>query len=264
MKAYLELLEEVATSGEERSDRTGVGTRSVFGRTMRVDLSEGFPMLTTKRVHLRSVAVELAWFLRGRTDVGWLNERGVTIWDEWADGDGDLGPVYGRQWRSWPTPDGKTLDQIARLRDGLATDPYGRRHLVVAWNPGEIDAMALPPCHCLFQFHVSRGRLSCQLYQRSADIFLGVPFNVASYALLTHLFAAEVGLGVGEFIHVFGDLHLYSNHVDQAREQLGREPRPLPRLVAEALRGGLDALDPASVRLVDYDPHPVIKGRVAV
>ena len=264
MRTYLDLLDDVLANGDVRMDRTGVGTRSLFARTIRHDLSEGFPLLTTKRVHMRSVAVELAWFLRGRTDVGWLNDHGVSIWDEWADADGDLGPVYGRQWRSWPAPDGGTVDQIARAADGLRSDPNGRRHLVVAWNPGEIDRMALPPCHCLFQFHVAGGRLSCQVYQRSADVFLGLPFNVASYALLTHLVAGEVGLGTGKYVHVLGDVHLYANHVDQAREQLRRAPRALPRLDASALRGGLDAFDPGSVRLVDYDPHPTIRAPVAV
>ena len=268
---YLDLLREVRDTGVERADRTGVGTRGVFGRQMRFDLSRGFPMLTTKRVHFRSVAVELLWFLQGSTNVRWLQERGCSIWDEWADADGELGPVYGRQWRSWRGPGGRVVDQMAQLVSGLRRDPYSRRHVVSAWNPAEIEDMALPPCHCLFQFHVSppapgaegRGRLSCQLYQRSADIFLGVPFNIASYALLTHMLAQVTGLEVGDFVHTLGDAHLYLNHLEQADLQLTREPRAPPRLTLAA-RDDLFAFAPEDVALEGYDPHPAIKAQVAV
>ncbi len=265
---YLDLLREVLETGVERMDRTGVGTRGVFGRQMRFDLQRGFPMLTTKRVHWKSVVLELLWFLQGSTNVRWLQERGCSIWDEWADADGELGPVYGRQWRSWAAPDGRGIDQIAGLVTALRTNPYSRRHVVSAWNPADVDDMALPPCHCLFQFHVApgpdgRGRLSCQLYQRSADIFLGVPFNVASYALLTHMLAQVTGLQVGEFVHTLGDAHLYLNHLQQAELQLSRAPREAPRLVL-APRDDLFAFQEGDLTLDGYQPHPPIRAPVAV
>ncbi|MGQ7295570.1 thymidylate synthase [Quadrisphaera sp. KR29] len=248
--------------GAPKADRTGTGTRSVFGAQLRYDLSAGFPLVTTKRVHLRSVVAELLWFLRGDGNVRWLQERGVTIWDEWAGPDGDLGPVYGVQWRSWPTPDGGTVDQLAQVLDTLRRDPDSRRMLVSAWNVAELDRMALAPCHALFQFYVAGGRLSCQLYQRSADLFLGVPFNIASYALLTHMVAAEVGLDVGDFIWTGGDCHVYDNHVDQVREQLSREPFPFPQLrlrPAPLLEHAVE-----DVEVVGYSHHPAIKAPVAV
>ena len=260
---YLDLLADVLANGVERGDRTGTGTRGVFGRQMRFDLAAGFPLLTTKKLHFRSVAVELLWFLRGDTNVRWLQDRGVSIWDEWADANGELGPVYGKQWRSWAAPDGRSLDQIARLLKGLQTEPNSRRHLVSAWNPAEVDDMALPPCHCLFQFFVAEGRLSCQLYQRSADVFLGVPFNIASYALLTQMVAQVVGLRVGEFVHTLGDAHLYLNHLDQAELQLTRAPLPPPRLTL-APKTDLFAFEPEDIRLEDYRAHPHIKAKVAV
>ena len=270
---YLDLLREVLETGVERADRTGVGTRGVFGRQMRFDLAAGFPLLTTKRVHFKSVVLELLWFLAGSTNVRWLQERGCTIWDEWADADGELGPVYGRQWRSWTTPNGGSIDQIAKLVEGLRTNPYSRRHIVSAWNPSDVDDMALPPCHCLFQFHVTPpspggeggpGKLSCQLYQRSADIFLGVPFNIASYALLTHMVAQVVGLEVGDFVHTLGDAHLYLNHLDQAQLQLSREPRSAPRLTLNPGVRDLFAFTAADVALEGYDPYPLIRAPVAV
>ena len=263
MQAYHDLLSRVLADGVRRDDRTGTGTLSVFGHQMRFDLAAGFPVLTTKRLHLRSIVGELIWFLSGSTNVRWLQEHGISIWDEWADADGELGPVYGHQWRSWPTPDGGTIDQIARVLDSIRTNPDSRRHIVSAWNVAEVDSMALPPCHALFQFYVADGRLSCQLYQRSADIFLGVPFNIASYALLTHMVAAVTGLRVGDFVHTLGDAHLYLNHLDQAREQLGRQPRALPRLELEP-RGRLEDYAIEDVRLVGYDPHPAIKAPIAV
>src|SRR6202050_1609417 len=227
---YLSLLRDILENGVERGDRTGVGTRGVFGRQMRFDLAQGFPLLTTKRVHFRSILVELLWFLRGETNVGWLRERGCTIWDEWADAEGELGPVYGKQWRSWTAPDGRVIDQIAAAQQAIRTNPTGRRPMVSAWTPAEVEDLALPPCHCLFQFFVAEGKLSCQLYQRSADVFLGVPFNIASYALLTQVVAQVTGLAPGEFVHTLGDAHLYQNHLEQAREQLKREPHALPRM----------------------------------
>ena len=269
---YLDLLREVLETGAERADRTGVGVRGVFGRQMRFDLARGFPLLTTKRVHWRSVVLELLWFLQGSTNVRWLQERGCTIWDEWADADGELGPVYGRQWRSWAAParDGgvRVIDQIAQLATALRTNPYSRRHVVTAWNPADVDDMALPPCHCLFQFHVApgpdgRGRLSCQLYQRSADVFLGVPFNIASYALLTHMLAQVTGMEVGDFVHTLGDAHLYLNHLDQAELQLSRTPREAPRLRL-APRDDLFAFEEADATLEGYAPHPPIRAPVAV
>jgi thymidylate synthase len=262
-RQYLDLLQDILDNGVERGDRTGTGTLGVFGRQMRFDLSQGFPLLTTKKLHLKSIVVELIWFLQGRTNVRWLQERGVSIWDEWADAEGELGPVYGKQWRSWAAPDGVVIDQMARLVEGLRKNPESRRHVVSAWNPAEVEDMALPPCHCLFQFFVANGRLSCQLYQRSADVFLGVPFNIASYALLTHMVAKAAGLGVGEFVHTLGDAHLYLNHVDQAREQLARTPKALPRLVL-ADKDDLFAFDETDVAFEGYDPHPLIRAPIAV
>ncbi|MEI2713441.1 MAG: thymidylate synthase [Nocardioides sp.] len=264
MRAYLDLLQRILDEGTEKSDRTGTGTLSVFGHQMRFDLTEGFPLVTTKKVHTRSVIGELIWFLRGDTNVTWLQERGITIWDEWADENGDLGPVYGSQWRSWPTPDGRHVDQIARVIESIRTNPDSRRHIVSAWNVAEVDDMALPPCHTLFQFYVADGGLSCQLYQRSADTFLGVPFNIASYALLTHMVAQVTGLQAREFVHTLGDAHLYLNHVDQAREQLSREPRPLPRLVLDPSVTAIDGFDLEHVLIQDYDPHPAIKAPIAI
>jgi len=269
VQPYLNLLRDVLEHGEERRDRTGTGTRSVFARQVRYDLREGFPCLTTKKLHLRSIIIELLWFLKGDTKVRWLQENGVTIWDEWADEDGDLGPVYGRQWRSFPSPDGRKIDQIAELIHGLRGDPHSRRHLVVAWNPGELNRMALPPCHCLFQFYVhdpdgERPGLSCQLYQRSADLFLGVPFNIASYALLTMMVAQVCGYEAREFIHTFGDLHLYANHIDQARLQLTRDPRPLPSMRINPEVREIDGFRYEDFQLENYDPHPHIKAEVSV
>jgi thymidylate synthase len=263
-RAYLDLLADILANGVRREDRTGVGTLGVFGRQMRFDLLQGFPLLTTKKLHWKSIVVELLWFLRGDTNVRWLQERGVSIWDEWAEPEtGDLGPVYGKQWRSWAAPDGRTIDQMAKLLEGLRTNPHSRRHIVSAWNPADVEDMALPPCHCLFQFFVAGGRLSCQLYQRSADVFLGVPFNIASYALLTQMVAQCVGLQPGEFVHTFGDAHLYLNHIEQARLQLTREPRPFPRVIL-APKSDLFAFAPEDVALDGYDPHPHIKAKVAV
>jgi thymidylate synthase len=262
-RQYLDLLADILAHGARREDRTGVGTLSVFGRQMRFDLGAGFPLLTTKRVHLKSVVLELIWFLSGNTNVRWLQERGCTIWDEWADEAGDLGPVYGKQWRSWAAPDGRTIDQITHVVRSIRENPASRRHIVSAWNPAEVDDMALPPCHCLFQFYVAGGRLSCQLYQRSADVFLGVPFNIASYALLTAMMAQVTGLELGEFVHTLGDAHLYLNHADQARLQLGREPLPQPRLVL-APRADLFAFEPEDVALEGYRPHPPISAPIAV
>ena len=264
MRQYLDLLREVLEDGVVRDDRTGTGTRSVFGRQLRYDLADGFPVLTTKRLHLRSIVVELLWFLRGDTNVDYLHRHGVSIWDEWADEHGDLGPVYGSQWRSWPTPDGRSIDQIAAVIERIRNEPTSRRLIVSAWNVAEVDSMALPPCHTLFQFYVAGGRLSCQLYQRSGDLFLGVPFNIASYSLLLTMVAQTCGLRPGEFVHTFGDAHLYSNHVDQAREQLTREPRPLPTM---NLNPDVDSIFDFTLddfELVGYEPHPPIRAAVAV
>ncbi len=248
----------------DRGDRTGTGTRSVFGYQMRFDLSEGFPLLTTKKLHVRSIFYELLWFLRGETNVRWLQERGVKIWDEWADENGDLGPVYGSQWRSWPDGDGGQIDQIRELVAGLKNNPDSRRHLVTAWNPAEVDEMALPPCHCMFQFYVAQGKLSCQLYQRSADVFLGVPFNIASYALLTHMLAHVCGLKVGDFVHTFGDTHLYKNHFEQAELQLLRSPGPLPELKILNQRNSLFDFEYEDFEVSNYVAAPGIKAPIAV
>jgi thymidylate synthase len=264
MKQYLDLLRLVREKGIARSDRTGVGTVGIFGHQLRFDLADGFPLLTTKKLHVKAIIHELLWFLSGSTNIQYLKENGVGIWDEWADEAGELGPVYGKQWRSWTAPDGRAIDQIARLLHGLKTDPYSRRHIVSAWNPAEVDDMALPPCHCLFQFHVADGRLSCQLYQRSADIFLGVPFNIASYALLTLMIAQVTGYRPGEFIHSFGDTHLYSNHIEQADLQLRREPRPLPRISINPDVRSLFDFVYDDFRVEDYHPHPAIRAEVAV
>ena len=262
-RQYLGLLADIMTTGVERGDRTGTGTLGVFGRQMRFDLAAGFPLLTTKRVHFRSILIELLWFLRGETNVRWLQERGCTIWDEWAGADGELGPVYGKQWRSWTAPDGRVIDQIAAVQRSIRENPESRRHVVSAWNPADVDDMALPPCHCLFQFFVAEGRLSCQLYQRSADVFLGVPFNIASYALLTMMMAKACGLEPGEFVHTLGDAHLYLNHLDQAKRQLTRAPLPFPT-VRLAPKGDIFAFEEADVALENYQAHKPIKAPIAV
>ena len=264
MKQYLDLMQQVLDHGADKSDRTGTGTRSIFGHQMRFDLSQGFPLLTTKKLHLKSIIVELLWFLRGDTNTAYLKQHGVSIWNEWADADGELGPVYGRQWRAWPTPDGRHIDQIAQVLDQLRNTPDSRRIIVSAWNVGELSKMALMPCHALFQFYVADGRLSCQLYQRSADIFLGVPFNIASYALLTMMIAQVVGLTPGDFVWTGGDCHLYANHLAQTREQLSRAPRPLPKMQLNPEVRDLFAFKLEDFVLSDYDPHPHIKAPVAV
>lgn len=264
MLQYLKLLEDVLENGTDRGDRTGVGTRSLFGRQMRFDLGRGFPLLTTKKLHTRSIFYELLWFLRGETNIRWLKENGVSIWDEWADEDGELGPVYGYQWRSWPKPDGTTLDQIAWVQNEIRTNPMSRRLIVSAWNVASVESMALPPCHVMFQFYVSDGRLSCQLYQRSGDLFLGVPFNIASYALLTMMMAKVTGYQPGDFVHTLGDVHLYRNHFDQARQQLSREPKPLPRLTLTSSPESIDQFQYEDIRITGYDPAPHIKAPVAV
>jgi len=264
MRTYLDLLQHVLDTGADRGDRTGTGTRSVFGYQMRFDLAAGFPMLTTKKLHLKSIIHELLWFLKGDTNIAYLKENGVTIWDEWADENGDLGPVYGAQWRSWPAPDGRHIDQISNLLDQIRTNPHSRRLIVSAWNPALVDEMALPPCHCLFQFYVADGKLSCQLYQRSADIFLGVPFNIASYALLTMMVAQVTGLKPGDFVHTLGDAHLYRNHLDQANEQLKRAPLPLPRLVIKRDVKEIDQFRYEDFEITGYQAHPHIAAPVAV
>jgi len=261
---YLDLLARIRNTGTRKDDRTHTGTLSIFGHQMRFDLAEGFPLVTTKKLHVKSIIHELLWFLQGSTNVRYLREHGVTIWDEWADENEDLGPVYGRQWRSWPTPDGRHIDQIARVVESLKRDPDSRRHIVSAWNVGELDKMALSPCHCLFQFYVADGRLSCQLYQRSADVFLGVPFNIASYALLTQMMAQVTGFEPGEFVHTFGDAHLYLTHRDQADEQLKRSPRALPRMEINPEVRSLFDFAYEDFKLVGYDPHPAISAKVAV
>jgi thymidylate synthase len=279
MQVYLDLLHDVIANGQDQADRTGVGTRAVFGRQVRFDLAEGFPLLTTKRVHFKSVVGELLWFLSGSTDNGRLREQGIRIWDEWATEEGALGPIYGAQWRAWPAPDGRAIDQLAELVATIRARPHSRRLVVSAWNPADLPdetlspqdnvragRMALAPCHCLFQFHVANGRLSCQLYQRSADLFLGVPFNIASYALLTHLIAQQCDLEPGEFIHTFGDLHLYRNHLtpEIVHAQLGREPRPLPRLVLKRRPATLFDYGFEDIEIQGYDPHPAIRAPIAV
>jgi thymidylate synthase len=264
MRQYLDLMERVLAEGVEKRDRTGTGTLSIFGHQMRFDLADGFPLVTTKKLHVKSIIYELLWFLRGDTNVKYLNEHGVSIWNEWADANGDLGPVYGKQWRSWPAPDGTTIDQIAKVVAEIRRNPFSRRLIVTAWNPAQVDKMALPPCHCLFQFNVADGALSCQLYQRSADVFLGVPFNIASYALLTLVVAQVTGYRPGAFIHSIGDAHLYLNHLEQAQLQLSRAPRPLPILRLDPAAKDLFALRYEDFSLEGYDPHPHIKAAVAV
>jgi thymidylate synthase len=264
MKQYLELLDNILENGAEKSDRTGTGTISLFGYQMRFDLGQGFPLLTTKKVHLKSIIHELLWFLKGETNIKYLTDNGVSIWNEWADENGDLGPVYGSQWRSWPAANGHKVDQISQVVQSLKSNPDSRRHLVCAWNVGEIENMALPPCHILFQFYVANGKLSCQLYQRSADVFLGVPFNIASYALLTMMMAQVTGLKPGDFVHTFGDVHIYSNHVEQVKLQLTREPRKLPTMVLNPDVKSIFDFKYDDFSLEGYDPHPHIKGKVAV
>ncbi len=264
MRQYLDLLQRILDHGVPKGDRTGTGTRSVFGHQMRFDLAAGFPLVTTKKIHLKSIIHELLWFIRGETNVRSLRDVGVTIWDEWADENGDLGPVYGRQWRSWPARDGRTIDQLSEVLRMIRATPDSRRLIVSAWNAGEIEEMALPPCHVLYQFYVAEGKLSCQLYQRSADVFLGVPFNIASYALLTLMAARATGLAPGDFVHTLGDAHLYLNHLDQTRLQLGREPRPLPRMELNPEVRDIFAFRFEDFQLLDYDPHPHIKAPVAV
>jgi thymidylate synthase len=264
MEAYHHLLQHILATGTDKADRTGTGTRSVFGYQMRFDLAQGFPMVTTKKLHLRSIIYELLWFLKGDTNVAYLQDHKVGIWDEWAREDGSLGPVYGKQWRSWEGANGQTIDQITWLINEIKRNPDSRRLVVSAWNVADLPDMALAPCHCLFQFYVADGKLSCQLYQRSADAFLGVPFNIASYALLTHMIAQVTGLQVGDFVHTFGDLHLYSNHLDQAKLQLSRDIRPLPQLELNAAITNLFAFDYEDIKLLNYDPHPGIKASVAV
>ena len=264
MKQYLDLLDRVLKEGADKGDRTGTGTRSVFGHQMRFDLAKGFPVLTTKKLHLRSIIHELLWFLQGNTNVKYLQDNKVRIWNEWADEDGDLGPIYGYQWRSWPTPDGGHIDQINQVIDSIKNNPNSRRHIVSAWNVGEIKNMALPPCHILFQFYVANGKLSCQLYQRSADIFLGVPFNIASYALLTMMVAQVTGLGLGDFVHTLGDAHIYNNHMDQVRLQLSRDPKSLATMKINPDVKDIFEFKYEDFELIDYNPHPGIKGEISV
>lgn len=264
MQNYLDLLKDVLETGTLKSDRTGTGTQSVFGRQLRFDLSQGFPLVTTKKVHLRAIIHELLWFLKGETNIKYLRDNKVSIWDEWADENGELGPVYGKQWRSWQTPDGRTIDQISQVVEQIKKNPDSRRHMVVAFNPSDVDQMALPPCHAFFQFYVAQGKLSCQLYQRSADLFLGVPFNIASYALLVHMVAQVTGLVPGDFVHTFGDAHIYSNHMDQVKEQLTRSPKKLPTLVLNKDIKNLFDFKFEDIQVVGYESHPAIKGEVAV
>ncbi len=264
MKPYLDLLQHILANGAEKKDRTGVGTISTFGYQMRFDLAAGFPLITTKKVHLKSVIYELLWFLRGETNIKFLKDNGITIWDEWADENGELGPVYGKQWRSWPKSDGGTIDQISGLVERIKKDPYSRRLIVSAWNPAEVDQMALPPCHCLFQFYVQNGKLSCQLYQRSADVFLGVPFNIASYGLLTLMMAQVTGLQAGEFIHTFGDAHIYLNHMEQVKLQLSREPKSLPKMVLNPDIKSIFDFKYEDFIVEGYEPYPAIKAPIAV
>ncbi len=264
MKQYHDLMARIMDEGVDRSDRTGVGTRGVFGHQMRVKLADGFPMLTTKKLHLKSIVHELIWFLAGDTNVKYLQDNGVKIWDAWADENGELGPVYGKQWRKWETADGRVIDQMSNVIEAIKTNPYSRRHMVTAWNPAEVDDMALPPCHCLFQFHVANGKLSCQLYQRSADVFLGVPFNIASYALLTHMVADACGLEAGDFVHSFGDVHIYANHFEQVKLQLTRKPRSLPKLTLSSGVKSLYDYKFDDIKITGYNPHPHIAGKVAV
>ncbi len=264
MRQYLELMQDILKNGASKTDRTGTGTLSVFGRQLRFDLSEGFPLVTTKKLHIRSILHELLWFLKGDTNIKYLKDNGVTIWDEWADENGDLGPVYGSQWRSWPTPDGRKIDQIAQVIEQIKKKPDSRRHIVTAWNPAEVDHMALPPCHALFQFYVADGKLSCQLYQRSADYFLGVPFNIASYAFLLEMFAQQCDLKAGEFVWTGGDVHLYSNHIEQANLQLTREPYPLPKLMIKRKPASVFDYEFDDFEIVNYQSHPSIKAPIAV
>lgn len=264
MKQYIELLEHIMAKGSLKSDRTGTGTKSVFGYQMRFDLKEGFPLLTTKKLHLRSIIYELLWFIKGDTNVKYLNDNKVTIWDEWADENGELGPVYGHQWRSWPTPEGGTIDQLSNLIQSLKSSPDSRRHIVSAWNVAEVDKMALPPCHSLFQFYVADNKLSCQLYQRSADVFLGVPFNIASYALLTMMVAQVCGYELGDFVHTLGDAHIYVNHFDQVALQLSRDTRSLPKMVINPDKKDIFSFEYSDFKVEDYDPHPSIKAPIAV
>lgn len=264
MKQYLGLMQEILDTGVYKSDRTGTGTRSVFGRQLRFDLSEGFPLVTTKKLHLRSIIYELLWFLNGDTNIKYLKDNGVSIWDEWADENGDLGPVYGHQWRSWPAPDGRQIDQITQVLEQIRTKPDSRRHIVTAWNPAEVDKMALPPCHALFQFYVADGKLSCQLYQRSADYFLGVPFNIASYALMTYMFAQQCDLMPGDFVWTGGDVHIYSNHIEQAQLQLSREPFALPQLTLQRKPASLFEYRFEDFLISNYQAHPSIKAPIAV
>lgn len=264
MKQYLDLLDNILENGQKKEDRTGTGTISLFGHQMRFDLQQGFPLLTTKKLHLKSIIYELLWFLQGDTNIKYLNDHGVSIWNEWADKDGNLGPVYGHQWRSWPAHDGSQIDQITQVVNSIVNNPDSRRHLVCAWNVGDIDRMALPPCHILFQFYVANGKLSCQLYQRSADVFLGVPFNIASYALLTLMMAQVTGLKPGDFVHTFGDVHIYSNHIEQVKLQLTREPRKLPTMVINPEVKSIFDFKYEDFKLEGYDPQPHIKGKVAV
>ncbi|GAB5405056.1 MAG: thymidylate synthase [Aureliella sp.] len=264
MRQYLDLLNKVLDDGAEKTDRTGTGTKSIFGHQMRFDLADGFPLITTKKLHLKSILVELLWFLRGDTNISFLHDHGVSIWDEWADENGDLGPVYGHQWRSWPTPDGGTVDQITQVENQIRNTPDSRRMIVSAWNVADVPNMALPPCHLLFQFYVADGRLSCQLYQRSADLFLGVPFNIASYALLTMMMARVTGLQPGDFVHTLGDVHIYNNHMDQARLQVSREPRPLPTIEISGEQATILDFQYSDFKLSGYEPHPHISAQVAV